>query len=383
MNQQTKIKLFDEFSEPAAVEALVSELHLQTQSDRQYSLMEFCGGHTHALFRYGLKSLLPTNIRMIHGPGCPVCVLPRGRIDSVIELLERHPEIILCTYADLMRVPGSRQINFIKLKAQGKNIQMVYSPFDALVLAEKNPEKNIVFLAIGFETTAPATATALQMAKAKNTKNFFVYCLHLLTPPAVQQVIDAPDVRKMGSVVIDGFIGPGHVSAIIGSEPFEAFAKEYQKPVVIAGFTPVDMLQSLLMLVQMINLGQPQVMNQYTRSVSKKGNAKAKEILSQVFTLRNNFDWRGLGQVPSSAYQLSPSFKEFDAEIKFNIQDLQAKDHVACLCGHIIRGLKQPSDCKLFGKACTPDNPIGSCMVSSEGSCAAYFHYQPNNGSTP
>lgn len=374
MNHQS-LKYFDEYADAESVKSLLNEINSQVQPEKVYSLMEFCGGHTHALFRFGLKSLLPPNIRLIHGPGCPVCVLPRGRIDSCIELLDKNPGVILCTYADLMRVPGSQRKSFIQQKAQGHDIKMVYSPFDALEIAKIHTDRNVVFLGIGFETTAPATATALKIAKTQNIQNFYVYSLHLLTPPAIQHVIDSPEARQMGTVQLDGFIGPGHVSTIIGTHPYDYFATEYHKPVVISGFAPVDMLQSLLFLIQMINRNEANVVNQYKRTVTTAGNQKAQLLLQEVFELRKSFEWRGLGRVPYSALQLSKKYSQFDAELKFSIPDIQAHDHPHCLCGSIIRGFKQPQDCQLFGKACTPDHPIGSCMVSSEGSCAAYYHY--------
>lgn len=367
------MKFVDEFRDSESVLEAARLLRQEVQPDRSYHFMEFCGGHTHVIFRYGLHDLLPKNIRLIHGPGCPVCVLPRGRIDSAIELTRANPDVILCTYADLMRVPGSKDLSLLKAKANGADIRMVYSPDDALRLAVENPARRVVFLAIGFETTAPATASVLLEAQAKGVQNFFIYCLHLLTPPAIQHVLESPEVREMGTIKLDGFIGPGHVSTVIGTRPYDHFSEEYHKPVVVAGFAPLDILQALVFLVKMVNAGQAGVENQYRRVVSMEGNLKAQEIVSRAFELRREFEWRGLGNVPYSAFKLRAEFAPFDAEQVFSVTDVKAKDHPACLCGAIIRGIKTPLDCKLFKKACTPENPLGPCMVSSEGTCSAYY----------
>jgi hydrogenase expression/formation protein HypD len=379
---QSSIKYIDEFREKNRILEAAELIKREIDPTQQYHFMEFCGGHTHVIFRYGLNQLLPRNIRLVHGPGCPVCVLPRGRIDSAIRLTQDYPGLILCTYADLMRVPGSQNLNLIQAKARGSDVRMVYSPDDALRIAQENPGKKVVFLAIGFETTAPATAFVIDRAKKLGVNNFLVYCLHLLTPPAVQSVLDSPEVARLGTVQLDGFIGPGHVSSVIGTLPYEAFASGYQKPVVVAGFQPLDLLQSIALLVKEVNDlrknpdHEARVVNQYSRVVSREGNAKAQERIAEVFELRPEFEWRGLGTVPRSSFRIRDPFALHDVEKQLQVQVPSVGDHPACACGAIIRGVKTPLDCKLFGKVCTPDNPMGSCMVSSEGTCAAYFAYQ-------
>jgi hydrogenase expression/formation protein HypD len=336
--------------------------------------MEFCGGHTHAISRYGVEDLLPAAIRMIHGPGCPVCVLPIGRIDHAIRLAAR-PEITLCTYGDLMRVPGSHGTSLIKAKAAGADIRMVYSTLDAVRIAEAEPAREIVFFAIGFETTTPPTALAIRLADKKGLKNFSVFCNHVITPAAIQSILDHPDVRNLGSVRIDGFIGPAHVSTVIGSQPYRFFAEEYEKPVVVAGFEPLDVMQAILMLVRQVNEGRHEVENQYIRAVTEEGNLKAQGEVAAIFELRESFEWRGLGIVPYSALRLRDAFAAYDAERRFPLVMEAAFDNPACECGAILRGVKKPAECKLFGTVCTPETPIGSCMVSAEGACAAHWTY--------
>jgi hydrogenase expression/formation protein HypD len=336
--------------------------------------MEFCGGHTHAIFRYGVQDLLPDNVRLVHGPGCPVCVLPIGRIDQAIEMAERY-NVTLCTYGDMLRVPASGRKSLLKAKAEGADIRMVYSTVDALNIAREQPDKQVVFFAIGFETTTPPTAVALQQAKKLGLNNFSVFCNHVLTPAAIQNILESPEVRELGTVSLDGFLGPSHVSSIIGSQPYEFFAEEFQRPVVIAGFEPLDVMQSILMLVRQLNEGRHEVENEYTRVVSPEGNLKAKKLVADVFEMRRAFEWRGLGLVPYSALRIKKEYREFDAEVRFPVTDTGASDVKGCECPAILRGVKRPTDCKLFGTVCTPDNPMGSCMVSSEGACAAYWTY--------
>jgi hydrogenase expression/formation protein HypD len=336
--------------------------------------MEFCGGHTHAISRYGLEDLLPANVRMIHGPGCPVCVLPIGRIDAAIRLVER-PEVTLCTYGDLMRVPGSHGTSLLRAKAAGADIRMVYSTFDAVRIAEAEPAREVVFFAIGFETTTPPTALAIRLAVEKALTNFSVFCNHVITPSAIQNILESPDVRELGRVRIDGFIGPAHVSIVIGTEPYAFFAEEFEKPVVVAGFEPLDVMQAILMLVRQVNEGRHEVENQYVRAVKAKGNAMAKAEVAEIFELRKSFEWRGLGLVPYSGLRLKEDYAQYDAERRFGIEDVRARDNPACECGAILRGVKTPTDCKLFGTVCTPDTPMGSCMVSAEGACAAHWTY--------
>ena len=367
------MKYVDEFRNKDIAKKLAKEIANEADASRQYNLMEFCGGHTHAIFRYGVQDLMPDNVHFVHGPGCPVCVLPIPRIDNAIELAEQGA--IVCTYGDMMRVPASKKNSLIKAKAAGSDIRMVYSTQDALKIAQDNPNHEVVFFAIGFETTTPPTAVAIKVAKAKGLKNFSVFCNHVLTPAAIQHILQSPEVRELGEVHIDGFYGPSHVSSIIGSAPYDYFANEFQKPVVIAGFEPLDVMQSTLMLIRQINEGRFEVENEYTRVVTPNGNEKAQAIVSEVFELRRSFEWRGLGDVPYSALKIKSEFSEFDAERRFVVSKSTGKDVKGCECPAILRGVKKPTDCKLFGTICTPDNPMGSCMVSSEGSCAAYWSY--------
>jgi hydrogenase expression/formation protein HypD len=368
------MKYVDEFRDGEVAQGLARAIAAEVRPDRRYHFMEFCGGHTHAISRYGVPDLLPANVRMIHGPGCPVCVLPIGRIDLAIQLALEHGAI-LCTYADTMRVPASGGLSLLRAKAKGGDIRMVYAITDALKIARDHPEKPVVFFAIGFETTTPPTAVAIKQAAAEGLKNFSVLCCHVLTPSAIMNILESPEVRELGSVLLDGFIGPAHVSTVIGSRPYEFFAEEYRKPVVIAGFEPLDVMQAILMLVRQVNEGRAVVENEFTRAVTPDGNAKAQNLVSEVFELRRSFEWRGLGEVPYSALKIREHYAEFDAERRFNLEYQPVADNKACECGAILRGVKQPTDCKIFGTVCTPENPMGSCMVSSEGACAAHYTY--------
>ncbi|MBT6095207.1 MAG: hydrogenase formation protein HypD [Rhodospirillaceae bacterium] len=368
------MKYVDEFRQKDLAKGIATAIAETVEQGRDYHVMEFCGGHTHAIFRYGVQDLMPDNVHFVHGPGCPVCVLPIPRIDNAIELAQRHG-VILCTYGDMMRVPASKKISLIKAKAAGADVRMVYSTQDALQIARDNPDREVVFFAIGFETTTPPTAVAIKQAMAEELKNFSVFCNHVLTPSAIQHILQSPEVRELGTVAIDGFLGPSHVSSIIGSAPYEYFAEEFQKPVVIAGFEPLDVMQATLMLIRQINEGRFEVENEYNRVVSREGNLKAQDLVAEVFELRRAFEWRGLGEVPYSALRIKDAFAAYDAELRFEITESRGNDVKGCECPAILRGAKKPTDCKLFGTVCTPDNPQGSCMVSSEGSCAAYWTY--------
>lgn len=368
------MKYIDEFRRGDLAQQLAAAIREAVKPDRSYHLMEFCGGHTHAIFRYGVQDLMPPNVRFVHGPGCPVCVLPIGRIDNAIQLVERH-DVILCTYGDVLRVPASGRRSLLKVKAAGADIRMVYSVRDALRIAQENPGREVVFFAIGFETTTPPTAVAIRQAQAEGLGNFSVFCNHVLTPAAIQNILESPEVREMGAVSIDGFFGPSHVSSIIGSRPYEFFAEEFQKPVVIAGFEPLDVMQSALMLIRQLNEGRYEVENEYTRVVTREGNTKAQSLVAEVFELRRVFEWRGLGLVPYSALRLKEAYAALDAEKRFDTPAIAAADVKGCECPSILRGVKRPVDCKLFGTVCTPENAMGSCMVSSEGACAAYWSY--------
>ncbi|HET8746369.1 MAG TPA: hydrogenase formation protein HypD [Ramlibacter sp.] len=368
------MKYIAEFRGGALARTLARSIAAAVRPERRYSFMEFCGGHTHAISRYGLADLLPANVRMVHGPGCPVCVLPIGRIDLAIALaLERGA--MLCSYGDTLRVPASGGLSLLKAKARGADVRMVYSTLDALQLAREHPEREVVFFAIGFETTTPPTALAILQAQAEGLANFSVLCCHVLTPAAISHILESPEVRQWGTVPIDGFIGPAHVSTVIGSRPYEFFAEEYRKPVVIAGFEPLDVMQAIRMLVRQVNEGRCEVENEFARAVTREGNVKAQDRVAQVFELRREFEWRGLSVVPYSALRIRGDYAAFDAERRFGLQYRSVPDNKACECGAILRGVKRPQDCRLFGTVCTPDNPVGSCMVSSEGACAAHYGY--------
>jgi len=363
------MKYIDEFRSGELAAGLSTAIRRDAHAGRQYRLMEFCGGHTHAISRYGLIDLLPPNVRMIHGPGCPVCVLPIGRIDQAIRLA-REQGAIVATYADTLRVPASQQLTLLRAKAQGADIQMVYSTTDALAIARAHPGREVVFLAIGFETTTPPTAVAVLAAEAEGLANFSILCNHVLTPAAMHAILAAPN-----GVPIDGFVGPAHVSTVIGSAPYEPFADDYGKPVVIAGFEPLDVLRAIHMLIHQVNDGRAAVENEFTRAVTREGNRRAQAIVDQVFELREAFEWRGLGTIPNSALRLRPRFADYDAERRFAAPYIPVKDNKACACGEILRGEKRPQDCRIFGTVCTPENPIGSCMVSTEGACAAHYTF--------
>ena len=368
------MKYVDEFRDGERARGLAAALRQEAQPGRHYRLMEFCGGHTHAVFRYGIPDLLPDNIELVHGPGCPVCVLPTGRLDMAMRLVLDHPEVILASYGDMLRVPGSERRSLLQARADGADVRMVYSISDALELARANPQRQVVFFGIGFETTTPPTALGILEARRSAVDNFSVFCNHVLTPAAMQAILNV-DPASEESVEIDGFIGPSHVSVIIGSDSYAFCAGQYHKPVVIAGFEPLDVLQSILMLVRQLNEGRAEIENQYTRAVTSQGNARAQQVVQEVFTLRPTFEWRGLGQIPTSALAISDDYATFDAEKRFAMRYVPAAGTKGCECPAVLRGAKKPIDCKLFATACSPESPLGSCMVSDEGACAAYFTY--------
>lgn len=369
------MRYIKEFRDGATAAGLTRALAAEVDPSKRYHLMEFCGGHTHAIFRYGVQDLLPPNVRLVHGPGCPVCVLPVPRLDMAIRLAQDE-RVILATYGDMMRVPASRRQSLLKARARGCDIRMVYAATEALQLARDHPDREVVLFAIGFETTTPPTAVALTQARSLGLRNFSVFCNHVLTPSAIQSILDSPEVRELGTVSVDGFIGPSHVSTIIGSRPYEFFAEEYQRPVVIAGFEPLDVLVAIRMLVRQINEGRAEVENEFTRGVRRDGNEKAKALVADVFELRPAFEWRGLGRVPYSGLRIKSDYADWDAERRFGLVEVPVAENKACQCPAIIRGVKKPTDCAIFGNVCTPRNPIGSCMVSSEGACAAYYTYR-------
>jgi hydrogenase expression/formation protein HypD len=360
------MRFIDEFRDSELAKRVVREIE-RIAEGRRFRIMEICGGHTHTIYRYGLHDVLPVNIELVHGPGCPVCVLPMGKVDDAIAIA-KHEGVILATFGDMMRVPGSEG-SLIDAQADGADVRMVYSPLDALKLAHQNPDRKVVFFAIGFETTAPSTAVTLLHAKRLGVRNFFVFCNHVLVVPAIKALLDSPETR------LDGFIGPGHVTTVIGSKAWEFIPKDYGKGIVISGFEPLDMLQAIYMLVKQLIEGKPRVDVQYTRAVRPDGNTKAKEVMAQVFELRETFEWRGLGWIEKSALKLKPEFAEFDAELHFDLPRRQVADPKVCQCGEVLRGAILPWECKVFGTACTPEHPIGACMVSSEGACAAVYQY--------
>lgn len=368
------MKYIREFRDGNLARRLAGAIASEADPDRHYHLMEFCGGHTHAIFRYGVQDLVPQNVTYVHGPGCPVCVLPVRRLDDAVELALKQ-NVILTTYGDMMRVPGTKQKSLIKAKAEGADIRMVYSTQDALNIARDNPQREVVFFAIGFETTTPPTAVAILQAKSEGIANFSVFCNHVLTPPAIAHIVNAPAGPGEPPVRIDGFLGPSHVSSVIGSAPYEPAAQSFRKPIVIAGFEPLDVMQSTLMLIRQINEGRHEVENQYTRVVTRYGNRKAQQIVAEVLERRRDFEWRGLGTVPESALKIRSTFSAFDAETRFTLSPKASREVKSCECPAVLRGVKKPTECKLFGTVCTPDNPMGACMVSSEGACAAYWSY--------
>lgn len=366
------MKHVDDYRDRTLARALAREIAVTVQPGRGYAFMEFCGGHTHAISRYGVEDLLPDSIRLIHGPGCPVCVLPVGRLAAAIQLA-RTQSVTLCVYGDLMRVPTAGGQSLMTAKADGADVRMVYSPLDAVRWAEQNPVRETVFFAIGFETTAPATAQAILFAERKGLGNFSVICNHVLTPPAIDAIMAAPTADD--SLRLDGFIGPAHVATVTGLAPFESVAARQARPVVIAGFEPLDVLQAILMLTRQINQGSTTVENQYQRAVTPTGNRLAQAAVAKVFSLRERFEWRGLGVVAQSGLHLNENYDAFDAEKRFSVSTPTITDNPACACADILRGVKKPAECRLFGTACTPETPIGSCMVSSEGACAAHWAY--------
>lgn len=362
------MQFVDEFRQPELIAQAADEIRRLAAPGRHYRLMEVCGGHTHAIYRFGLKDLLPPNIELVHGPGCPVCVLPMGRIDDGLSIAQRG-DVIFTAFGDMMRVPGTHG-SPLEHKARGMDVRIVYSPADALRLARENPAKHVMFFAIGFETTAPSTALTLQLARRANIENFSVFCNHVTIVPAIRAILDSPDMR------IDAFIGPGHVSSVIGCRPYGWIARNEGKPIVVAGFEPLDLLQSIVMLLRQINGNERKVENQYTRVVPWEGNNAALGAMAEVFELRPYFEWRGLGFISQSALRLRDAYAQWDSEKRFSVPGVRVTDPKAAQCGEVLKGVLKPAQCRLFGKECTPEHPVGALMVSSEGSCAAYYNYE-------
>ncbi len=364
------MKFVDEFRDTDKARSLTREIHsiaarLEKSQTRPLQLMEFCGGHTHTIFRYGIEQMLPDSIEMVHGPGCPVCVLPMGRVDDCVALAER-PEVIFTTFGDAMRVPGSRK-SLLQAKADGADIRMTYSPMDALNLARQNPEREVIFFGLGFETTMPSTALTVLQARREGIRNFSLFCNHITTVPTIKAVLDSPDM------MIDGFLAPGHVAMVIGEGPFQFITRDYHKPLVITGFEPLDILQSLWMVLKQFDEGRCEVENQYKRIVPAQGNTPALQAITEVFEIREFFEWRGLGSIDHSGVKMKDAFADYDAERKFPVENLKIADPKSCQCGEVVKGVIKPWDCKIFGSKCNPENPMGALMVSSEGACAAYY----------
>jgi hydrogenase expression/formation protein HypD len=361
------MRFVDEYRDAALGRALSAQILSLVEPGRQYKVMEVCGGHTHSIYKYGIDDLLPEGVELVHGPGCPVCVIPMGRVDDGMTIAEQDGVIFTC-FGDMMRVPGSEK-TLLEAKAEGADIRMVYSPLDALRIAKANPDREVVFFAIGFETTAPSTALTLKRAKAEGVSNFFCMCNHVTIIPPLRALLESPDLR------LDGFIGPGHVSTIVGARPFEFIPADYGRPLVTAGFEPLDILQAIQMILRQLADGRSEVENQYKRVVPYEGNRAALAVMAEVFELRPHFEWRGLGFISQSALKLSNAYADLDAELRYAVPGVRVADPKACQCGEVLKGVIKPWECKVFGTACTPEHAIGTCMVSPEGACAAYYNY--------
>ncbi|MDR1614291.1 MAG: hydrogenase formation protein HypD [Campylobacteraceae bacterium] len=356
--------LINSYRNPEYVKAL--SIQIKKEAKQELNIMEICGGHTHTIMKYGLMQLLPECINFVHGPGCPVCVMPKERIDEAIELAQK-PNVILATLGDMIRVPGSKT-SLQVLRAEGYDIRALYSPLDILKIAKENPDKKVIFFAIGFETTTPMSAVLIDKVIHENIKNILFHINHLLVPPPIHAIMSE-------KANIDAFLGPSHVSVITGYGIFEPITAKYKTPVVVSGFEPSDVMDGVLRIVRQFNEGRREVENEYSRAVNKDGNMKAKELINRYLEEREVFRWRGIGDIPKSALKLKDEFAHLDAERVFELPKKHIDDHKLCICGEILRGRAKPPQCKVFGKACTPKTPIGSCMVSSEGACAAYFKY--------
>ena len=366
------MKYVDEYRDRAKADVLRREIEtlaagIDRAGSRPIQIMEVCGGHTHSIFRYGIEGMLPKSIELVHGPGCPVCVLPMGRVDDCVAIAEL-PGVIFTTFGDAMRVPGSKK-SLLQAKADGADVRMVYSPMDALGLARGNPGREVVFFAIGFETTMPSTALTVLQAERDGVENFSVFCNHITIVPTIKAILDSPDLQ------LDGFLGPGHVSMVIGTAPYEFVARFYRKPMVISGFEPLDVLQSIWMVLKQIREGRCEIENQYARIVPNAGNAAALRAVGRVYELREFFEWRGLGSIDHSGVKMRDAYAHFDAERRFAVPNVKIADPKSCQCGEVLKGVLKPWQCKVFGLACTPETPLGALMVSSEGACAAYYQY--------
>jgi hydrogenase expression/formation protein HypD len=363
------MRFVDEYRDPKAAKELIGAIHrLSQRLGRKLRFMEICGGHTHTIYRHGLEQLLPAEVEFVHGPGCPVCVIPMGRVDDAL-WLAGQPGVIFTTFGDMMRVPGSRQVSLLQAQADGADVRFVYSPLDALKIARDNPDRQVVFFAVGFETTAPSTAVTLVQADQLGVENFSVFSNHVLIRPPLEVILGTLGLQ------LDGFIGPGHVATVVGSDHFQFIPRDHHRPVVITGFEPLDILQAVDMLLTQYLEGRCCVENQYARVVAPGGNTAARRLLERVFVRRETFEWRGLGYIPHSGYGLAPQYQRFDAETRFAVPAQRQADHPACQCGLVLTGQLKPWECRVFGRGCTPENPIGTCMVSPEGACAAYYNF--------
>jgi len=361
------VRYVEEFRDPELGRALAARILSLVEPGRRRKLMEVCGGHTHVIYRYAIDELLPDEVEMVHGPGCPVCVIPMGRVDDGIAIAARE-EVVLACFGDMMRVPGSER-SLQEAKAAGADVRVVYSPLDALRIARAEPEREVVFFAIGFETTAPSTALTLKRARAEGLTNFSCFCNHVLIEPPLRALLSSPDLE------IDGFVGPGHVATIVGARAFDFVAAEYRRPLVVSGFEPLDVLQSVEMAMLQLAEGRCEVENQYGRVVAPDGNPAALAAMAEVFEPRETFEWRGLGEIERSALRLSGAYADLDAERRFELPGARVADPVECQCGEVLKGAIKPWECRVFGTACTPERAIGTCMVSPEGACAAYYNY--------
>jgi hydrogenase expression/formation protein HypD len=373
------LRYVDEFRDPAAARAIAAEIAELVRPGERVRIMEICGGHTHAIYRHGLHDLLPPEVELVHGPGCPVCVIPLGRVDDAIALAETDG-VTLATFGDMLRVPGGSG-SLLEARARGADVRMVYSPLDALALARQEPERHVCFLAIGFETTAPATAVTLLRARTEGVENFSVFCNHVLIEPPLRAILETP------GLAVDAFIGPGHVSSVIGTDAYRFVAEEHGRPVVVTAFEPLDLLQAIAMILRQRADGRSEVENQYTRVVRPAGNPRALEAIAETMEVREDFEWRGLGALPRSALRVREAFAQWDAERLFDLPGARLEDPKACRCGEVLTGRIAPWECGVFGTACTPERPLGTCMVSSEGACAAFYAYgrtrRPRGAETP
>lgn len=359
------MKYLDEFRDPDAARALAAAIGRTVT--RPWTIMEVCGGQTHSIVRHGIDRLLPSGISLLHGPGCPVCVTPAELIDVAIVIAAR-PDVIFCSFGDMMRVPGEGG-SLLSAKAKGADVRMVYSPLDALPIARDNPDRQVVFFAVGFETTAPATAMAVAQADREGIGNFSLLVSHVLVPPALEAILSAPDNS------VQGFLAAGHVCAVMGFREYEPIARRYRVPIVVTGFEPLDILQGLHMCLMQLEEGRAEVENQYARTVRRDGNGQAQELVAKIFAVRAR-RWRGIGEIPRSGLGLAPAYARFDALERFGVALAEIEREGECISGMVLRGVKKPSDCPAFGTRCTPEHPLGATMVSSEGACAAYFRYR-------